>query len=105
SAERRVFVADRVGGGAEVQKRELRPAPAGDEVDLPGVEPEAAEDLRVLELRLGVPGAVDPPVHRETARVGNGGEPELLDVLPVLVIPGPREGLGPGVGGEPRAER
>ena len=104
-AERLVLVADRVEVRPEVEERQLRPAAAGDEVDLPGVEPERAEDLRVLELRLGVPGAVDPPEHVDPARVGDGGEPELLDVLPVLLVAGPGEVLGPDVGVEPVRER
>ena len=70
-----------------------------------GVEPERAEDLRLLELRLGVPGAVDPPEHVDPARVGDGGETELLDVLPVLLVAGPGEVLGPDVGVEPVRER
>ena len=69
------------------------------------LNPNDAEDLRVLELLLGVPGAVDPPEHVDPARIGDGGEAELLDVLPVLVVAGPGEVLGPDVGVEPVRER
>ena len=72
-AERLVLVADRVEVRPEVEQRQLGPAARGDEVDFPGVESERAEDLRVLELLLGVPGAVDPPEHLDPPRIGHAG--------------------------------
>lgn len=63
------------------------------------------EELRLLKLRLGIPGSSDPPEHVDPARVGDSGETELLHVFPVLIVSGPGKVLGPDVSVEPVRQR
>jgi len=104
-AERLVLVAERVEVRGVEEGRQLPPRLAGQEVDLPLLEAERREDLRVGQHLLRAQLAVDEPQDVLPPRVRQGREPQLRHVRPEDLVPRLREVLRAAIHVEAVGER